>query len=225
MRLRVATYNVRGFRDGLDGVARVVESHRLDLLLLQETGPRHTLRALAHSTSMEAAADPFSPFRRRVKNAVLVGPPWRILRQRLHRFAGSSRLYPRGALIAEVGRAERRLWAVSIHLGLSPLERDAHVRELASVCKALAGAPIVIGGDLNARPGEQAPLVLGGPFEDVWPAAGNGGGETFPARDPAARIDYVFVSTELVAESASVVGAPTASDHLPVVAELSFGTL
>jgi endonuclease/exonuclease/phosphatase family metal-dependent hydrolase len=34
------------------------------------------------------------------------------------------------ALIAQVGRAGRRVWAVSIHLGLAPTERNAHVHEL-----------------------------------------------------------------------------------------------
>jgi endonuclease/exonuclease/phosphatase family metal-dependent hydrolase len=49
-------------------------------------------------------------------------------------------------------------------------------------------------------------------------------GETFPATDPTARIDYLFVSQEWKVERALVPSvmpeARIASDHLPLVAEL-----
>ena len=220
MRLRIATYNVRGFRDGLEGVVEVIERLAPDLLLVQEGGSRRRLRSLAAATGMEAAADPWSPGRRRVKNAVLARAPWRIVQHRLHRFGESARFYPRGALVAQAGRSGRRLWAISTHLGLSPAERGAHVRELTDLCTGLAGAPIVIGGDLNATPDERAPAWLGDRYWDTWLMAGTGEGATFPAEDPTARIDYVFASTGLTVEAAAVGKAPDASDHLPVIAEL-----
>jgi len=220
MRLRVVTYNVRGFRDGLDEVVEAVERVTPDVLLLQESGARRKLRALAASTGMEAVSDPWSPPRRRVKNAVLVRPPWRVVQHRLHRFDGSTRFYPRGALVAQAGRAGRRIWAVSTHLGLAPSERIAHARELTDVCAGLSGAPIVLGGDLNATPEQRAPAWLADRYWDAWAAAGSGTGDTFPASDPTARIDYVFASAGLVVDAASVGKAPDASDHLPVVADL-----
>jgi endonuclease/exonuclease/phosphatase family metal-dependent hydrolase len=46
-------------------------------------------------------------------------------------------------------------------------------------------------------------------------------GETFPARDPTARIDYLFASAGLRVVSARVpVRAEEASDHLPLAVEL-----
>jgi endonuclease/exonuclease/phosphatase family metal-dependent hydrolase len=220
MRLRVATYNVRGFRDGLDGVVEAVERLAPDVLLLQESGPRRKLRAFAAATGMEAVGDPWSPFRRRVKNAVLVRPPWRVVQHRLERFDGSTRFYPRGALIAQAGRAGRRVWTVSTHFGLSPAERIAHVRELTDLCAGLAGAPIVLGGDLNATPEQRAAAWLADRYWDAWATAGSGEGATFPASDPTARIDFLFASAGLVVDGASVGKAPDASDHLPVVADL-----
>ena len=220
MRLRVVTYNVRGFRDGLDEVVEAVERLAPDVLLLQESGPRRKLGALAAATGMDAAGDPWSPLRRRVKNAVLVRPPWRVVQHRLHRFDASTRFYPRGALVAQAGRSGRRIWAVSTHLGLAPSERIAHVRELTDVCAGLSGAPIVLGGDLNATPEQRAPSWLADRYWDAWAAVGDGEGATFPANDPTARIDYLFASAGLVVEAASVGKAPDASDHLPVVAEL-----
>jgi endonuclease/exonuclease/phosphatase family metal-dependent hydrolase len=140
---------------------------------------------------------------------------------RQHRFGGSARFYPRAALVAQVGRAGRRVWAVSIHLGLAPTERNAHVHELTDLCAGLAGGPVVIGGDLNATPDERAVRWLADRYWDAWATMATGGGETFPARDPTARIDYLFASAGLRVVSARVpVGAEEASDHLPLAAEL-----
>ncbi len=43
---------------------------------------------------------------------------------------------------------------------------------------------------------------------------------TFPSHEPSARIDYLFTSAGLRVESAEVTGAPEASDHLAVVADV-----
>lgn len=222
MGLRVLVYNVRGFRDGLGRVAEVVGREAPDVLLLNETGARRALRRLARTLGMEAAADPWSPFRRRVKNAVLVRPPWRLIARRLHRFPRSERFYPRGALIARVGRSGARLWAVSVHLGLHPGERRRHAEELADLVRGLRG-PALVGGDLNDTPEGRAARHLGERLWDVWASAGDGvpGGATFPADDPTARIDYLFVTDGIAIEQVTVpAGAEVAaaSDHRPVCA-------
>jgi endonuclease/exonuclease/phosphatase family metal-dependent hydrolase len=158
-----------------------------------------------------------------VKNAVLVGPPWRSLENRLHHFAGSARLHPRGALLARIGHPGFRVWAVSIHLGLHPLERLRHAEELADLLRGLDG-PVLIGGDLNQTPDRRAASFLTEGFRDAWLLGGDVAGETFPAQDPSARIDYLFVSEGVRVERAIVPAIPdvrVASDHRPVVVELS----
>jgi endonuclease/exonuclease/phosphatase family metal-dependent hydrolase len=109
------------------------------------------------------------------------------------------------------------------------------VHELTDLCAGLAGGPVVIGGDLNATPDERAVRWLADRYWDAWAtmaaggedgaqtgaAAALAGGETFPARDPTARIDYLFASAGLRVVSARVpVRAEEASDHLPLAAEL-----
>jgi hypothetical protein len=47
MRVRVVVYNVRGFRDGLERVVRLVDRFKPDLLILNETGGRFRLRRFA----------------------------------------------------------------------------------------------------------------------------------------------------------------------------------
>jgi len=99
---------------------------------------------------MDVAADPWSPFRRRVKDAILVHPPWAIVDHRQHRFDGGPWLYPRGALIATLERGGARLCAIATHLGLHPRERLAHARTLVALVDA--AVTVVAGGDLNEEP-------------------------------------------------------------------------
>jgi endonuclease/exonuclease/phosphatase family metal-dependent hydrolase len=223
MRLRVLVYNVRGFRDGLGGVADVVAQVKPDVALLNETGSRRSLRRFAKGVQMQAASDPWSPLARRVKDAVLVRPPWRIVDRRQHRFAGTDRMYPRGVTLAHIGNASYRVWAGSVHLGLRPVDRRHDAEELADVVRALR-EPVVIGGDLNELPDGRAVGFLSDRFWDAWLLGGDVAGATFPASDPTARIDYLFVSEGIRVERVLVPSGEqvrTASDHRPVVAELT----
>lgn len=225
MRLRVVVYNVRGFRDDFHALVAVVRHAGPDLVLLNESGPRRKLSRFARSLGMEVAADPLSPFRRRVENAVLVRPPWRVVSHELHRFDRSERFYPRGALIAQIGNLGVRVSAVAVHLGLHPGERSRHARELTDLVPSLAEL-VVIGGDLNDTPDGRSAGWIGERLWDAWLLGGDVNGETFPSNDPTARIDYLFVSEGIRVERVMVPrGDPlrAASDHLPVIAELTIG--
>jgi endonuclease/exonuclease/phosphatase family metal-dependent hydrolase len=221
VRLRVVVWNVRGFRGGLDRAAKIAGRFEPDLVLLNETGGRRRLRRFARAIGMTATADPYSPFRRRVKNGVLVRPPWRVLEHRLQRFADSMRaMYPRGMLVCQIDRDGFRLCAVCVHLGLHPMERLHAAQELCD----LAGSwqvPTLVGGDLNERPEGRAVGMLAERLGDAWLLGGDVTGETFPASDPTARIDYLFVSAGVTVDKVMVPPGPAVSDHLPVVAELS----
>ena len=223
MRLTVVTYNVRGFRDGPDRIARLVSRFEPDVLLLNETGGRLALRRFARATGMEVAGDPWSPFRRRVKDAVLARAPWHIVSSLQRRFPTEEWLYPRGALVAELRRGGARIHAVATHLSLKPAERRRHAEALAEIVRRLH-TPAVIAGDLNEFPDGKAVTLLGTRFRDVWLLAGGADGATFPADRPSSRIDYVFVTEGIGVERALVPGgadAHDASDHRPVVAVLT----
>lgn len=223
MRLRIIVYNVRGFRDGSERLVRLVGHFQPDVLLLNETGGRWRLRRFARALGMAIAGDPWSPLRRRVKDAVLVKHPWEIVEHRQHRFEGGPWLYPRGALVASLERGGARLFAISTHLGLRPRERLAHAMELLALVDDV-DTPIVVGGDLNEKPDGRAVGSLSERFRDAWLLGGDSDGETFPADEPTARIDYLFVSANIVVERVLVptgLDAPEASDHRPLVAELT----
>lgn len=222
--MRVLVYNVHGLRAGVAEVAAVIERFAPDLAFLNETGPRWRLRRLGRALGMQVARDPWSPLRRRVRNALLARPPWRVIRHRLHRFADvRRRLNPRGAIVGRVrGPGGIELWACCVHLGLHPLERLHAVREVLAL--ELEGA-VLLGGDLNELPDGRAVGALRERFADAWSVAGGDGGETFPAAEPRARIDYLFASAGVRIERALVPAvlpaARRASDHLPLVVDLA----
>jgi endonuclease/exonuclease/phosphatase family metal-dependent hydrolase len=225
VRVRLVTYNVRGFRDDGAALLAVVRGLAPDVLVLNETGARRRLRRLAGELEMQVAADPWSPLRRRVKDAVLARPPWTIAEHRQQRFARSTRFYPRGALFARLERVDASWWVVAIHLGLRRAERLRHVDELLAATASLYG-PLVIAGDTNERPEGPAIARLCERFDDAWIRAGDGPDGTMPARAPIARIDDVFVSRDVVVTRAFVPqheALARASDHRPVVVDLEIG--
>jgi endonuclease/exonuclease/phosphatase family metal-dependent hydrolase len=218
-RLRVATWNVHGLRGGVPAVASAIRAEELDVVLMQESGPRARLRELARALGWTLAADPRVFPRRRVQNALLARPASAgLIRPRLVRFARGSTWHPRGALIAEI---DERWTAVSMHLGLDGPERGRHVAELRSLLEG-AGESIVLGADLNVRPGDPSHAALASAMTDAWEVAGEGEGATFPSHAPTARIDVLFVGPAVQALCTWTAGG-TISDHLMVVADLRVG--
>lgn len=103
-------------------------------------------------------------------------------------------------------------------------ERAAQVERILEIARQ-ADEPVIIAGDLNARPDwpELAPLYDEG-YIDAWVAGGEGPGYTISPQNPFARIDFIFVSPNIAVREATVPIDDTirvASDHLPVVAALA----
>lgn len=216
--LRVATWNVHGLRAGVEAAATVVRAEEIDILVVQESGPRRRLRALGETLGMMVCADPRAFPRRRVQNAVLVRPPREVRSHRFVRFDGGSLARPRGAVIARLDD----VMAVSVHLGLNGAERGVQVAQLLGTLRDI-DEPVVIGGDLNAHPEDASPARLSASYPDVLTDLGGGETSTFPSSLPTARIDYLFASQALQPLRAWTAGGAV-SDHLMVVADLRLGT-
>lgn len=93
--------------------------------------------------------------------------------------------------------------------------------QMAAALDAVGPGTAVLLGDLNARdPGPVPELLRRAGFHDVFRDAGTPGA-TFPAVEPATRIDWIWVRG-LTASDAAVLDA-LASDHRPVVATLQSG--
>ena len=152
---------------------------------------------------MRAARDPWSPLRRRVKNAVLLAEPWSLDSFRLERFADARRWYPRGALVARASAGSGDIWAISIHLGLDGAERARQAERVTDARRRARRRA----RDRRRRPQRDARTCArphGSPTPSVTPGLRPARARAGRSRRsaPTARIDYVFVG-----EGGSVVGA------------------
>jgi endonuclease/exonuclease/phosphatase family metal-dependent hydrolase len=240
VRLAVATFNIH-HGVGIDGrldlirTAEVIAATGAALVGLQEIDRHWSGRSgwedqparLAERLGMHVAfapaidlAGPDHPEgpRRQYGNALLSAHP--ILSWSGTRLPGSGEREPRSLLEADVDVDGERARVAVTHLqNRAPAERLVQARWVAEAL-AVAAAPVVLLGDMNAQPGSATLEVLTARLVDAWPVAGSGAGLTFDAATPHARIDYVLTAPDLVAERAWVVPGG-ASDHLPVAAALA----
>lgn len=227
MQLRVLTYNIR-HGEGLDGrvalgrIAAVLAACDPDLVALQEVDAflprsrfRHQARALARLLGMSYAFGP--TFRLATLsffgNAVLSRLPIAAI----NRYRLPGRGEPRGLLRVTVDGGAEQVSFLATHLGLSVEARRAQVGRIKDVLLETT-VPFILAGDFNCQPDaeELNPLL-----SFVWDAAA-GFAEpepTYPAGEPWARIDYIFVSRHWTVREVRVI-ASEASDHLPVLAVL-----
>ncbi|MGI5270687.1 endonuclease/exonuclease/phosphatase family protein [Nonomuraea sp. CA-218870] len=228
--LRVGTYNLRGLRDDVPALVRVLTAMRADLICLQEAprlvGWRARCERLAARCGLRLVAG-----QGLAGVAVLAAPRVRPL----HAESGLLRVFlglePRGLAVAVVEVDGAPLAVASVHLDLDGRARLHHAAEaMARVRRAAApyGAPVVLGGDLNENPHQPAWRYLAGQLTDCYAAAPRGDGFTFTARRPGHRIDGVFAAPGIQVLSCGGVDAPgadlaAATDHLPVVAHLRLG--
>lgn len=110
-------------------------------------------------------------------------------------------------------------YATHLDYRADPSVRRMQIDDILEVIDADRG-PTLLVGDLNAPPDAPELGPLRDEFDDAWAAQGEGPGYTFPAEAPSKRIDYVLTSPTVETDSVDVVDT-VASDHRPVVAELS----
>ena len=131
-------------------------------------------------------------------------------------------LEPRGAVLADLCVGEVGLRVVGMHLDLSGLWRRRQARAILHHLDQQALAlPTVLAGDLNEWRPSQGCL---GDFAEDHRAVPLG--PTFHAKRPVGRLDRMFVSPGMHVVASGVhasLTARTASDHLPIWAELRIG--
>jgi endonuclease/exonuclease/phosphatase family metal-dependent hydrolase len=125
----------------------------------------------------------------------------------------------RGVLRAKVTTPKGNASFLCTHFGLDPEERLMQAGAMLEIARN-AGRPTILMGDFNARPESRTIQLLSRPgigLENLCPLETR----TFPADDPNCRIDYIFATpgVKMVNYQAP---ATTASDHLPLVADLDF---
>jgi endonuclease/exonuclease/phosphatase family metal-dependent hydrolase len=240
--IRVMTYNVHSCI-GVDGklsperIARVIASVNPDVVALQE------LDAGRARSAGEDQAERIADYLKmkyhfyshinieeeQYGDAILTHLPMRIIKtEPLPGHLLGYTLEPRGALWVAVDLHGLEVNVVNTHLGLTSRERMAQVEVLLGdgwLGRLNAEQPVILCGDFNCGPSSKAYRMLCSRFLDVQtelkehrPAG------TFFSRMPIFRIDHVFIQPGIRVTGISVPCselAQVASDHLPLVAELT----
>lgn len=124
------------------------------------------------------------------------------------------------AATVDVRGTHVRVFVTHLDYRKDPSVRRTQVAEMLARIGAV-DAPTLLLGDMNASPDAAELQPLFGRMHDGWLTAA-GPGFTYPADMPAERIDYVFISPNAKVDTAFVPVVPAASDHRPVVVDLSF---
>ena len=217
--LRVASYNLRDFKDDGQAAARVIRSINPDVLCLQEV-PRHLMSS--HRIAMFAARCGlgWSGGHRGSGGTTVMSSVRLDVLDVQHRSLKVGRFQrERGYAVCQLRLPGHQIIGfVSVHLSLAAHERAIHAGTL---LRALPGdRPVVVAGDLNEGSDGQAWMAIAARLCVV-----SGDAPTFPASNPGVRIDVIFASPELPVVSMPRVELDradlvAATDHLPVLVDL-----
>ena len=216
--LRVASYNVRYFRDDKAAAARVVRAIGPDVLCLQEVPRWIRARTKIGAFALDCGLSWSGGHWGSGGTTILTSPRVRLVDIGHHRLPVLPRTEPRGVTLATVAVPGSAPVAVAgVHLSLNRLERTRHVALVLDA--APAHLPLILAGDVNEESDGAAWGWLAEHLRWVTPPT-----PTFPARAPRRTIDAVFASPSLrVAPRTEVVlnrdDLFAATDHLPVWAD------
>jgi endonuclease/exonuclease/phosphatase family metal-dependent hydrolase len=233
--IRVLTYNIH-HGEGMDGefdlprLARIIEATQPDLVALQEVD-QGTQRAsgvkeldeLSRLTRLHAAFGKAMDFQGG-GYGVAVLSRWPLRKVDLHPLPGSPDQEPRTSLTVEVRIARNAppLRFTSTHLssGRGVADRIAQANELNETLTRNDGTLAILAGDLNSQLQSDVMRILEGGWSNVSP---DDPPPPVPTGRPG-RVDHVLVRPFAgwrVLES-TVVDAPIASDHRPVLVVLQW---
>ena len=225
--MRVMTYNAHNCI-GMDGalscerIAQVIINENVEAVALQELDSmtmrlpnQDILKNIADLTGMHPTFGASIDFR---GGKYGIGVLTREKPISWKRIPLPCRSEPRSLLIVEL----EDYYFCSTHLSLHAEDRTTSAAIIAEELGKL-NKPVIIGGDFNAEPDEEA-------IQNLIPAIEfmRGAPEklTYPADTPRIEIDYIGIlkaQTKSVSERQSyVVNAPVESDHRPLVSEFEY---
>jgi endonuclease/exonuclease/phosphatase family metal-dependent hydrolase len=232
------SYNVHSFvgTDGVydpDRIARVIDESGAAVVALQEVdfgrGPRNDRSAIEVLAERIGMSCHFTLTREgrngRFGNAVLTPHTCQLVAEgMLPRRRGEARAVQWVKIVSPTWQMQ----LMNTHLSINFGERRVQAQALLGaewLLQARTELPIVVCGDFNSSPLSGVYRRLSRDLRDVQARRWRGR-PTWPAQLPFWRIDHMFVSKDVVVHGVEVLRdgwARVASDHLPLVAELSLG--
>ncbi|GAA1925335.1 hypothetical protein GCM10009737_28880 [Nocardioides lentus] len=225
----VVTYNIKAGRDsprGLGSIAAELASWDPDVVLMQEvdrfrsrTGrvdqPASLAAALGPSWSWTFGANVSERPGAASGTAILSRFP--ILADLNTALPNERGGQPRGVLSARLRIGGTEVTVHNTHLEPRRPYAPLRVRQMSAVIRAVDAdeGPAILGGDFNSGPGtDPLRVATGGRLADSWSLVGRGAGNTVPAGNAQARIDFLLGSAEFVPVASQVLVGT--SDHRAV---------
>lgn len=137
---------------------------------------------------------------------------------------------PREAIFCRVQTLGGSLYFMNTHLSLRPKERMAQAESLFGPdwmgSLSDPSIPVIFCGDFNAGPGSRVYKLFGREFKEVRSSM-NGGLRKPPFSFlPVFQVDHIFFKGRVRLAGARILSTPltrSASDHLPMIADFTFG--
>lgn len=222
--IKLMSYNIRlGKQRDLRTIAKVINTHRPDLVALQEVGdhwlegpPGDSLRNLSELTALPYTTylpTIIKPNHQRYGHGILSKQP---ILHTTHHVLPHDTDEPRGIIEARTSIHDTAFTLLATHLSWiqdrhtqGPVLRD-HVARLVA-----RGEHVIVMGDLNEH---ESPAWLISLLDSMQDADADLARETYPSTAPRIRIDYILASCGSFSNT-KVPREPVASDHDPVITE------
>lgn len=230
--LKVLTYNIhhgnppakRGVID-LEAIAKVINDTDVDVVGIQEvdinvsrSGLINQAKRLAELTNMEFYFSKGINLEKGYYGTVIL-TKHKIVGKRRYDLPNPDPSEARSLAIVDVELPNGTVFSLAnTHLDLKPANRLAQA-EFINELGDLYSRPLLLVGDLNAKPDAEAIKIL----EKVFLRNTTSNSPTFPNLNPKEEIDYIMVSKNTSFEWLKyyvLTNADTESDHLPLYAEI-----
>src|SRR5690242_9534955 len=224
-RVRLLSYNVHGQRDDVGALAAVVRAADPDVVVVQEGPRRFRWRTRSATLANRLGLFVAGGGEPALGNLVLVGMRVRVHGHRCVQFPLRAGRHMRGAVLVECSVGRTRFVVAGSHLATDARERPLQA-EILRRTLAEVESPVLLGLDANEESDGRAWRTLTESGGLVDPDTGTGAA-TFPAAGPCRRIDAVLVDPRCEIVDYRVLDSPEArraSDHLPVLVEVSLPT-
>lgn len=231
--LRVVTYNILAGDRGLKGLVDTLKTTDADLIALQEVdvGTRRS-KNVDQAAKLAAALKLHHAF---VPHFDFQGGEFGLALLSRHPIVRAERVKVKGSrlslLDATVHTPRGDVGVVVVHFTVTfPFRDDKEQRatdaarlleaKAAHALVAKSSRPTIVLGDMNDDSGSPTYEVFAKDLLDSCEVHGYGLAKTWNSEFPITRIDYVWASRDFEVRSCGTLPS-TASDHLPVVVELS----
>ncbi|MDP1829392.1 MAG: endonuclease/exonuclease/phosphatase family protein [Archangium sp.] len=232
-RLRVVTYNILAGDRGLKGIIDTLTASKADLIGLQEvdrltrrSGKANQPAKLAKALGMNVFYAPFFPWQ---------GGEFGVALLSKHPIIKAKAVKVKGSRLSQLDAVVRTpsgdVHVIVVHFTVTFPFRDKKETDACDAARlaeaktayALATAsdlPVLVMGDMNDDSGSPPYEVFTKSLQDSCDVKGGGLAKTWNSALPITRIDYIWASKQFTVQSCDTLTGQ-ASDHLPVLAELS----